>query len=378
MGMPTESENFNMTKQETIAGSAENSRALQLQFLRFLAFMNIFLHHSEEWNFLGYPVQHAGAFAVSFFFMLSGLVTGWSAFGKNTPLTFSNVCVAWWKRARKIYPLYVLTILLALLPSGFPELVAERDWLELRTMGKQLGANLLMLQSWPSFYFGNSGYTFNGEIWFLSSLSFLWLFNVLGEWILQKIEKSRGRYVILGTVFCGLMVATVCYCRMTQNLDMTYWHYVFPPARLGEYLGGMVLGFSIRSFLLRWDKRRQWRAVFTVLEVAALAFWGWSLRRAGNYWMNHIVAWLIPNTFLLAVFTFGGGWISEIFRTKPLVHLGDISFECYMLHQMIIIRYISYHFMESWGMLDQVVASCFCLTLSILGAHLLHQTSVGK
>lgn len=367
-----------MTTLQTLTGSTETSRVQQLQFLRFLAFLNIFLHHSEEWNFLGYPVQHAGAFAVSFFFMLSGLVTGWAAFGKNTPMTLSGVCAAWWKRARKIYPLYLLTIMLALLPSEFPELAAAGNWPELRAMGKQLGANLLMLQSWPAFHFGNGGYTFNGATWFLSSLAFLWLFNVPGAWLLQKIEKNRGRYVIFGTVFCGLMVAAVCYCRMTQNLDMTYWHYIFPPARLGEYLGGMVLGFAIRSFLFRWDKRRQWRVVFTVLEAAALVFWGWSLRRAGSYWMNHIVAWLIPNIFLLTVFTFGGGWISEIFRTRPLVRLGDISFECYMLHQMIIIRYISTHFMESWRTLDQVTAFCFCLTLTILAAHLLHPSSAGR
>lgn len=362
----------------TQAPSSVAGRAQQLQFLRFLAFLHVFINHTEEWNFLGYPASHAGAFAVSFFFMLSGLVTGWAAFGRDTKLTLGNIGAAWWKRARKIYPLYVLTILLALLTSQFPELVAAKDWTELGNLGKQLGANFLMIQNWPPFCFREAQYPFNHANWFLAALAFLWLFNVPGAWLLQKIEKLRGRYGILGGIFCGLMIATVCYCRATQNLDMSYWHYTFPPARLGEYLGGMVLGFSIRSFLSRWDRRRQWRPLLTVLEAGALAFWGWSLTRAGNYWMNHIVAWLIPNTVLLGVFTLGGGWISELLRLRPLVWLGDISFECYMVHQLIVIGYISNHAMESWALTDQIVAFGFCLLLTILAAHLLHQSAVGR
>lgn len=365
-----------MVNKSTASSAIESERAQQLQFLRFLAFLNVFISHTEEWNFLRYPASHAGPFAVSFFFMLSGLVTGWSAFGKETALTLRSIGAAWWKRARKIYPVYILTVLLAVLSSRLPELVASRDWAELGNFGKQLGSYFLLLQTWPPFEFAKVKYSFNGSSWFLCCLAFLWLFNVPGTWLLQKIEKLRARYVIMGAAFAALMVGTVCYCRLTQNLLMSYWHSAFPPARIGEYLGGMILGFSIRSFLSRWDRRRELRLLFTLLEIAALAFWCFSLKRAGNYWMNYIVAWLIPNTFLLTVFTFGGGYISSLLRAKPLVRLGDISFECYMVHHLIVIRYFSLHPMDSWSLPDQILAFTFCLLLTVFSACLLHQASV--
>ena len=35
--------------------AVKSKRAEQLQFLRFLAFLNIFIYHSDQWNVYGYP-----------------------------------------------------------------------------------------------------------------------------------------------------------------------------------------------------------------------------------------------------------------------------------------------------------------------------------
>ena len=51
------------------------------------------------------------------------------------------------------------------------------------------------------------------------------------------------------------------------------------------------------------------------------------------------VRWLLPNIFVLLVFAFGGGLFSGLFRLKWLKRLGDLSFECFLTHKMIITLY---------------------------------------
>ena len=60
------------------------ARQEQLQFLRFLAFLNIFITHAEQWLFFPYRSSHCANAAVSFFFMLSGMVAGYSFVRKQT------------------------------------------------------------------------------------------------------------------------------------------------------------------------------------------------------------------------------------------------------------------------------------------------------
>ena len=71
--------------------AATRQRAEQLQFLRFLAFINVFLVHTEEWAFFAYPRSHCSNAAVSFFFMLSGLVIGLSGFDREMHLSGGEI-----------------------------------------------------------------------------------------------------------------------------------------------------------------------------------------------------------------------------------------------------------------------------------------------
>lgn len=65
-----------MQTEGQIASPTRTGREEQLQFLRFWAFFNVFVCHGEQWLFFKYPTSHCSTAAVSFFFMLSGLVTG--------------------------------------------------------------------------------------------------------------------------------------------------------------------------------------------------------------------------------------------------------------------------------------------------------------
>ena len=141
-----------------------------------------------------------------------------------------------------------------------------------------------------------------------------------------------------------------------------------------EYICGMMLGFAVRDLQ---PKLRQGTAVtwaFTALEAFSLFFWVDSLSRPGNYWRNHIISWLIPNFLILAVFCFGMGWISRLFRKKLLVELGDMAFECFLIHLVIVRIFQNLHPEQGRTPAGQIFAFLFCLISTGVMAKLMRRT----
>lgn len=161
------------------------------------------------------------------------------------------------------------------------------------------------------------------------------------------------------------MVIITGYCRFTWPYDMDYWQYTLPPARTVEFVMGMILGCGVRYVKPWLEKISLGKVIPTVLEIAVLIFWVYSLRRPGNYWMNRIVSWIIPNTLLLGIFTFGMGWVSSLFRWKPLVRLGDISFPCYLIHNILVVQYVIRNPAPE-TVTQKVIPFFVCLLLTVL------------
>lgn len=343
---------------------ADTARADQLQFLRFLAFLNIYIFHTEQWQIFPIPVSHMGSASVSFFFILSGLVTGYSGYGKEVKLTLRDHRQYMMRKIRKIYPLYFLTTILTILYSEVPYLVAQLDFDGLRSPMTYLLKNLLLIQSW----FPKDKMNYNGAAWFLSTLLFLNVWNLPALAVMNKVSKSRRRYWIVLAASLGLTFLTVVFCYMTQTWKMGYWHYRFPPVRLGEYLCGMMLGFVIR-WVQPGLKPKLWvKGLFTVLEIFSLVFWVVSLSSPGNYWRNHIISWLKPNMLLLTVFACGMGWVSSLFRSRPLLALGNLSFECFLIHMVVVNLLQLFDAQRTETDAGKIFAFCFCLFITLVMA----------
>lgn len=350
-------------KERNLPG-VRSSREEQLQFLRFLAFLNVFIYHSEQWLFFCYPVSHCGFSAVSFFFMLSGLVSGYTMIGKQNELGLRPVASFLWKKLCRLYPLYICTVLFTVLFTGLPEMLVHADFAAAGKPLEQLLRAVLLIQAW----FPDGYYAYNGVGWFLSVMIFLYALTIPAMVLLRKVNDHPKRYFLLAFLAGGLLFAAAAYCYVTQGLDMGYWHHVFPPARMGEYLAGMVMGVVISSVKPRIPTGAWIRVVFTVLEIAVLAYWLRRLSFPGNYWRNHIVSWLIPNTLLLTVFAVGRGWISMLFRFKPLVKLGDVSFACFLIHQILVNLYNTLHPEAVQSQEGKAAAFLYCLAASVLFA----------
>ena len=356
-----------MPMEATAVSARNNGREDQLQFLRFLAFLNVFIYHAEMWLFFEYPASHCAFAAVSFFFVLSGGLAGYTGYGREQKPTIRDCGKYIWKKWTRVYPLYFVTVLVTVVTSAIPGQLASGDFAGAWPSVKQLLRNLLLVQAW----FPEGYYSFNGVGWYLSGLMFLYTLNLPAVYLLNRANRRPRWFLVLGGAFCGILFATAAYCYLTQSYDMDYLQYILPAARMGEYLGGMILGFGIRRVKAYITPNRLITFLFTVLEAGALVFWFVWLRRPGNYWMNRIVSWLVPGMFLFGVFTMGLGWISRLFRWRPLVLLGNVSFECYLVHQIFITWFRNRYGASIVTQGDKAMAFCVCLTVSLLLAFLL-------
>ncbi len=353
---------------------AENGRAEQLQFLRFCAFIMVFLWHGKVWAPAVIPVGNAAAEGVSFFFTLSGLASGYSYFLRQKPYSRREHVRYMWKKLKRIYPLYFCMTFLSLVFSGIPYWIVVKDFQSARPYLIQFAKNVLMLQSW---YKGGDYFSFGCVGWFISSIMFLYLLTPWLKALVSQLYKRENGYRNLIVMFVIMIAVTTGYCYVTRNGDQEFWQYVFPPARLGEYFAGMLLGFMIRAGMDRVPDGPGIKIAFTCLEAAALLLWAGSLFLPFAWWKYRIVHWLFPNLFLLGIFALGRGRITDLFRMRLFRRLGDISFESYLLHFNILVLYgtTGVGAAGRWGNLFSLA---FCLALTLMLACLIAKPYAGK
>lgn len=308
------------------------ARAEQLQFLRFLAFCLVYLWHAEAWGFAFFPGGYGASCAVSFFIMLSGLVTGYAHFDDEITCTPRAIGRYMRRKIGKIYPLYIFTMLVAVSYSEIPGFVARHEFGALREPLIKLLRNALMIQSW----FSADYFSFNGVGWFVSTILFLYLLTLPMLALAHRIGRSRRPVAGYSACIAGLALSAVAYCWLTRNTKLEYTQYVLPVARMWEYGIGISLGCLTRRIAPRLRERR-W--LFTLAEAAALALWIAAPYLPMPLWHVRIVHWLLPNMLLLAVFSQGRGFLSRLFRARPLAALGNLSFECFLLHPSIILAH---------------------------------------
>jgi len=200
---------------------------------------------------------------------------------------------------------------------------------------KQLGRNLLMIQVW----FPEGYYMINSVTWFCAAILFLYLMNQPMTWLLNRISKGKKPVPVLLALFAGFLGFEVLYCYLLKDTDVGFWQYVFPIGRVGEYGAAIVFGFLLKP-LKEWLSGRKGKFWFTLAEAGSLLLWFLALLLPWNGWTIYTLAWLAPNFLVLGIFLLGKGYVSDLFRWRPMVWLGDLSFECYMVHYTLMSPFI--------------------------------------
>ncbi len=346
----------------------------QLQFLRFLAFTLICIYHTADYQFDWLPSENGAANAVEFFILLSGVVSGISSYEKEIACTIKNIFGYIKKKIVKVYPLYFLTTIFTITYTSIPSMIAYHDFAGTKSQVIQLIKNLLLIQSWfPTNYFW-----YNGVGWFLSTIMFLYVINVPLRAIATKIRKSKNSEWIFVSVAVVSYLLIWLYCYLTRNTNINYTQYVLPVSRVGEYICGMSLGYLLCSLKKKIIVNRWTTVIYTVLEAIAIALWICVMYTPMVPWHSIITHWITTNIFLIMIFCVGKGAFSSLFRLNFLRYLGDISFECFLLHTIVIYLYRTLSGVDAVNNLGKLFSMLFCWIFTIMAASLISNCKIKK
>ena len=308
-------------------------RLLSIQVIRALAFILIFLSHAE--------VIATGPIGVSLFLVISGFCMTYAYLDREDKIpraTLKSGLKFAAGKVRKLYPLHIVT-LLAVAAMVFGGLILHKAALkEFAEQGAYFVANALLLQSWIPLRDGY--FSFNAVSWYLSTTAFAYF---LFPWVFRPIQSKKKRsIVILAAVTLGLMAGISVVLGIGQNLFgwsdafLKWVTYIFPLYRAGDFIIGLVAGYVFVTL-----RRQPGKALSTVAELVLIAVMTVQviLYVGGLHATNWMLTlfWLPTSVLFVFFFAYGNGILSSLLsKCRPLVWLGNISGEAFLIHQISI------------------------------------------
>ena len=285
------------------------------QGFRIIFAIGIVLSHC---SFLPYIGQYLSPLSnVCFFFMLSGFLLKLT-FREQSFWTFMK------KKLFRIWPLHLFMLgamIVVKLINGTVE-VSAANFLT-------LFAHILLIQTWiPSVEVATAYYTIS---WFLSSLMFCF---IIGYFLTKYLNKGKQLAKIVLYILTGLFLTVKIIVSIILPYDNEWGYYLVylcPLACLPDFL----IGFLLYDIFKKINVQDRIRVVFQIIALCLIVF---------MFFLKH---WLpdnynrgfytIPfNALLIFAFSKESKWSSVVFGNKPLVFLGAISFEIYLIHDLVI------------------------------------------
>ncbi|WP_063837069.1 acyltransferase family protein [Phaeacidiphilus oryzae] len=257
----------------------------------------------------------SGATGVSFFFILSGFVLAWTARPGATRLP--DVRRFWRRRIARIYPVHLVTALLALLlalwltPDGLPS-------------AKQIAANLLLVHTWK----GDWWQTLDSVSWSLACEAFFYaVFPLLQRLVLDPLARRPRRTTALAAC-CAALVAVLPW--VDAHFALNWQMNSQPLLRLPEFVLGALLALLVRG--------GHWRgpAPDAALAVALLGYFGAAQLAAGSPYAYSACTVLGFALLIAAGATADLRGERCFWRRRALVRLGELSFAFYMVHLLVL------------------------------------------
>lgn len=277
-----------------------------LNGLRAAGALLVMLYHVNAWNLQVIRGTSAGFTGVGLFFVLSGFVLTWTARPGTTMGAF------WVRRLARIYPNHLVGFVLGMavtvvLTGAVP--AAERFL-----------PGLVLLQSWSPDR--DVVFAVNGVAWSLScEIAFYLVFPVLLWWLRRRSPAVRW------TVAFAALATPALIGALRPELIPVLFH--FPPARLPEFLLGMVTALAVQE---GWRPR--------VPATASLALLAAGILCAARFDLNTAVVTAV----LAAVFAplaarcaqgdIAGG--NRWARHPAVMLAGALSFAFYLVHELVI------------------------------------------
>ncbi len=284
-----------------------------------------FVHPQAPWFAQVYAqVFKEGYIGVSFFFILSGFILAYTYqqrmhTGEVSPRQF------WVARFARIYPLFFLTLLLAI-PLSMREFLQDAGY-----WAGRLLCNVSLTHAFvPSqdFFF-----SFNAPSWSISDEAF---FYALFPGLVWLLGRSTGRWLwwgILALVPLGMLV-------MPAFLHHPLF-YINPVFRVADFLLGILLFECFQAGRgQQWFRSPAWATACEAAATGLFVLFFVLHPLIGQVWRYSVYYW-IPMAVIIYVFAHQKGALSRVLSAPLLVLGGEISFGLYLIHQLVMRYYVS-------------------------------------
>jgi peptidoglycan/LPS O-acetylase OafA/YrhL len=296
--------------------TGRDQRFTQLDALRFFFAVVVVLVHT-----IGFKLTLVhGAFAVDFFFVLSGFVLSHALISR--PMSAQAFT---WARLARLYPLHLATLAwMVWLVGGIrSDAPAEYSATALAlNLGLLQGLGILQVQTW------------NFPSW---SISVEFLVNVL---IFYPLVARRSVWVAVAVVLAAVLTILLAWGPVFDQFNVQKVYGTVLSGAVLRGTAGIVLGYLLYELHLvarrRFDAQRL-QLPATCFEVVALALVGFCL------WVDDFRWNLLPAP-LCAVLVFQmatvPGWLSRLLQSGPFAMLGNMSYSIYLLHVPLYMTFL--------------------------------------
>ncbi|VVN16052.1 hypothetical protein PS645_04050 [Pseudomonas fluorescens] len=295
-----------------------------LTSLRFIAAIMVLFSHlgfaasseSDTIRWLYVRFFYEGYIGVTFFFILSGFILSYSYDQKSkaNKIDFIDFMSA---RIARIYPLHILTLLLAVPISVMVSL-------KMTPLSNAIDTFLLNASLTQSFSYSQETYfSFNAPSWSLSVEMFFYL-------LFPVFIRMKTTHII----FIALFILALKYCtdRDAGSTPIHYIMYIAPGLRVPDFILGLIL-FRIFDKYNKPDVMLATALQFSSLILLAVAFY-FGKYVDQNY--KYDTYYMIPMGLTVLAFSYQNGCLARGLSNKALVTLGEASFALYLIHQLVI------------------------------------------
>ena len=339
--------------------ASRGGRIDSLQAVRALAFLGIFVSHSELSSQLG-------AWGVSVFFVLSGFLMVFTYAGKELSTSPGDAFRFSVGKIRKLYLLHIVMMAVAI-PWEIKKSGLETSAGAVGLWLIKIVSSVSLLQSWVPTWtvFG----AFNGVAWFLSAMFFIYF---VFPFILKRINSYTSIANAVKAIFVtyGLMIVFTFVTRnaviISTYPDNCYWTaYTFPVLRLGDFILGCNLGWL---YLNGNAQNKIGSAFATIAEIMTFVLIGisayiYSSQKIliGQNWFRYTNLWIPTSLIIVWLFAVNKGKVSRVVTNKITIWIGNISPITFLIHGMVIIyvRVIFSHNVEKemMAMISEMLSS---------------------
>ena len=324
-----------------------SARRADIDTLRAISVVSVIIFHLDQTLF---PNGYLG---VDIFFVISGYVITKSILKglNNNQFSFLNFYI---KRIKRIFPVFLVVLLTTFIFAIFILLIAD--------LNRFLESLISSLGLVSNFYFWITGGYFSTNdqlkpllhIWSLSVEEQFYLFFPIFLYLLFKLKKQLNFYLSITILVVAISFIINLFFISKGHRDVIFFMF---PARVWQFGLGAIFA------MLPMIKIKNSWADFIYL-LFAISFIIFNFSKKINFLPDATFACLGASLILHKVSN-EKNFLSNIFKFKPLIFLGLISYSLYLWHWPII-SFLKYVYIDSLNIKIMISSTLLIFLLSYL------------